>query len=145
MKEYIGIFAKVWDERGMTIVSDGWTGPTRIHILNYLVYFSRGTVFHKSVDATNVSSRNVDCYFSLMKKVVEEVGLDRVVQVVTDNEVAMKAAGKKNLMDAFPHIYWAPCVAHCIDLILEDITKKSSIKDVISQANSISRFIYNST
>ncbi|KMS64586.1 hypothetical protein BVRB_018770, partial [Beta vulgaris subsp. vulgaris] len=59
MNEYIGTFAKVWDERGVTIMSDGWTGTTRMHILNYLVYSPCGTIFHKSVDVTNVSSRNV--------------------------------------------------------------------------------------
>ena len=41
------------------------------------------------------------------------------------------------------NLYWTPCVAHCIDLMFEDISKRSSVADVISGAYKISNFIYN--
>ena len=82
---------------------DGWIGPTKMQIVNFLVYSNRGTMFYKSVDATNVRSRTREYYFSLMKKVIEEVGPSRVVQIITDNEVTMKLGGKK-IMQTFPNI-----------------------------------------
>ncbi|KAF7821211.1 hypothetical protein G2W53_026666 [Senna tora] len=92
-----------------------------LHPILDLPMLHTGTIFLKSIDASDVSSINTD--YKLLDKVVEDVGEEYVVQVVTDNELALKAAGKK-LMEKRKHIYWTPCVAHCIDLFLEDIGKK---------------------
>nr|GEZ88930.1 hypothetical protein [Tanacetum cinerariifolium] len=51
-----------------------------------------------------------------------EIGEQNVVQVVTVNASNYKAAGKL-LMAKRKHLYWTPCAAHCIDLMLEDIGK----------------------
>ncbi|XP_050238062.1 uncharacterized protein LOC126687544 [Mercurialis annua] len=96
----------------------------------------------KSVDASLVTSKDAEYYFGLMKSVVQEIGPEKVVQIVTDNEAAMKPGGKK-LMEAFPHIYWTGCAAHCIDLILEDFGKRKTIKDVMEIAKKITQSIYN--
>ena len=122
MKEYIASFAGIWKERGVSILCDAWTGPTKMSIINFLVYSNRGTIFHKSVNAFDVEKKDGNYYFQLMSKVVEEVGVEKVVQIVTDNDAAIKSAGKM-LMNKYHHLYWTSCSAHCIDLILEDIGK----------------------
>ncbi|XP_058732564.1 uncharacterized protein LOC131604090 [Vicia villosa] len=145
MLEWINGMKKIWQERGATIMCDGWTDNiNHTHIMNLLVYCHKGTVFWKSVDASDVDSRNTDYYFQFLDKVVEEVGEDCVVQVVTDNEAALKAAGQK-LMEKRPHLYWSSCVAHCLDLFLEDIEKKKNIHNLLSEAKMVSTFIYNHT
>jgi len=58
-----------------------------------------------------------------MKKVVEEVGVEKVVHVVRDNVFAMKAAGQR-LMEDYSTLYWTPLAAHCFDLILEDLVPR---------------------
>ncbi|KAL7233189.1 hypothetical protein ACSBR1_016923 [Camellia fascicularis] len=78
-----------------------------------------------------------------MDKVVDEIGEEYVVQIVTDNEAAIKAAGYK-LMQKRKNLYWTGCAAHCIDLMLEDIGKKKSVAKVLDCAKVITRFIYNS-
>ena len=40
-------------------------------------------------------------------------------------------------------MFWTPCVAHCIDLILEDMGKIPYIGDIVESAKSIRKFIYN--
>eukprot|EP00253_Pinus_taeda_P020086 PITA_20086 len=40
-------------------------------------------------------------------------------------------------------IFWTPCAAHCIDLILEDIGKLGWVKNTVDHAKSITKFIYN--
>lgn len=142
MKKYIASFEGMWNERGVTIMCDGWSGPTRMSIINFLVYSPRGTVFHKSIDASNVERKDGEYYFKIMKEVVEEIGPSKIVQVVTDNEAAIKSGGKK-LMEKFPNLYWTACSAHCIDLILEDFGKRKNIKTVIEQGKVITQFIYN--
>ena len=59
----------------------------------------------------------------MLDAVVERVGEKNVVQIVTDNAVNYKAAGQK-LMEKRKNLYWTPCAAHCIDLMLEDFEKK---------------------
>ena len=42
-----------------------------------------------------------------------------------------------------PNLYWTPCVAHCIDLILEDIGKLPNIKRTLERGISLNGYIYN--
>ncbi|KAK2416183.1 hypothetical protein QL285_038601 [Trifolium repens] len=124
---------------------DGRTdGINHSHIMNFLVYCERGTVFWKSVDASDVDSRNTYYYFQLLDKVVEEIAEEFIVQVVTDNEAALKSAGHK-LMEKRPHLYWSSCAAHCLDLCLEDIGKKKNIQKLLCEAKLVTTFIYNHT
>ena len=55
-----------------------------------MIYCDRSMIYHSSVDTTNIP-KTADYIFSLMDKVVEEVGKENVVQVVTDNEASFKA------------------------------------------------------
>ena len=104
MKEYIASFAGIWKERGVSILCDAWTGPTKMSIINFMVYSNRGTIFHKSVNASDVEKKDGNYYFQLMAKVMEEVGVDKVVQIVTDNNATIKSAGKM-LMNKYHHLY----------------------------------------
>ena len=99
-------------------------------------------IYHTSVDTTNIS-KTADYIFSLMDKVVDEVGEENIVQVVTDNEASFKAAGHM-LMEKRKHLFWSPCAAHCIDLMLEDIGSLKSVKETLDDAKVITSFIYNS-
>ncbi|XP_028117885.1 uncharacterized protein LOC114315472 [Camellia sinensis] len=143
MTEWIGSFKGIWVERGVSIICNGWSSLTRQHIINFLVYCNRGIIFHKSIGASNIISRTAEYYFGLLDKVVDEIGEQYVVQVVTDNEPALKAAGKM-LMRKRKHLYWTACSAHCIDLMLKDIANKKSVAKVIEDGKTITNFIYNS-
>ena len=67
---------------------------------------------------------------------MEEIGEDIMVQIVIDNEAAIKVAGQK-LMRKRKHLYWTACAAHCMDLILEDIGKSKSVSAVLNGAKTI--------
>ena len=43
------------------------------------------------------------------------------------------------------HLYWSPCTAHCLDLILEDIWKIRSIHGTLKRAVSVTGYIYSRT
>ena len=47
------------------------------------------------------------------------------------------------LMERHPAIFWTPCAAHCLDLMLEDIGKTEWVKSCVERAKSICKFIYN--
>ena len=48
-------------------------------------------------------------------------------------------------MDKRPKLFWTPCAAHCIDLMLEDIGKIPTIKRAIKNVVFVVGFIYNHT
>jgi hypothetical protein len=83
---------KEWRKTGCTIMTDGWTDRRRT-ILNFLVNSPKGTVFLKYVDASNIC-KTTDKIFEMIDAFVEEVGEDNVIQIVTDNAVNYKAAGR---------------------------------------------------
>ena len=68
-----------WPISGCTIMCDGWSSRTRKLIINFMIYCNRSMIYHSSVDTTNIP-KTTDYIFSLMDKVVEEVGEENVVQ-----------------------------------------------------------------
>ncbi|RVW66251.1 hypothetical protein CK203_066386 [Vitis vinifera] len=142
LEVYITTLKAKWPIYGCTIMCDGWSSRTRKPIINFMIYCDRSMIYHSSVDTTNIP-KTADYIFSLMDKVVEKVGEENVVQVVTDNEASFKAVGML-LMEKRKHLFWSPCVAHCIDLMLEDIGSMKQIKETLDQAKMIIGFIYNS-
>jgi len=72
---------------------------------------------------------------------LKRLGKKKVVQVITDNGANYKAAGRI-LMERFPSLFWSPCAAHCLDLMLEDIGNLKEFKKPIVRARHVTTFIY---
>jgi hypothetical protein len=111
-RNFVDGFRSTWRETGCTIMANGWTDRKRRTLINFLVYCPKGTIFLKSVDATD-NSKTGDFLFRLFKDVVHFVGPENVVHFVTDNASNMVAAGR--MIEAeFPSIYWSPlCCPLC--------------------------------
>jgi len=77
----------------------------------------------------------------MLDNLVEEIGEENVVQVITDSGSNYVLAGKL-LQEKRSHLYCTPCAAHCIDLMLEDIGKLPSIKKTIQREAGLVGFIY---
>ena len=105
-----------------------------------MVYCKGSTIFLKSVDASDNIKDNKYIY-GLLKDVIKDVGEANVMQIVTDNGSAFVKAGK--LLMKKCNLYWTPCAAHCIALMFEDIGKRESVFDLITNARKITNFIYN--
>ena len=84
---------------------DGWTGPTRLSIINIMVYCCGSTVFLKSIDASD-KIKSAKYLIGILSEVIEQVGPVNIVQNVTDNGSSYKSAGKK-LMRKY-NMYWTP-------------------------------------
>ena len=137
---YVDSQIPIWQEYGCTIMSDGWTGPTRLSITDVMVYAAGKTVFSKFIDASD-KIKNWQYIYKILSEVVKEIGQHNVIQVVTYNRSSYKMADKK-LADKF-NLYWTPCAAHCMDLMLEDVGKRETISRVVKDAREITKFIYN--
>ncbi|XP_006584208.1 uncharacterized protein [Glycine max] len=128
---------------GCSIMSDGWTDRKNRILINFLVNCSLGTQFVRSVDASEYMKTGQKI-FELLDSFVEEIGEKNVIQVVTDNGSNYVLAGKI-LQVTRPKIFWTPCAAHCLDLMLEDIGKIPKVKRVIQRGIRLVGYIYNHT
>ncbi|XP_066347630.1 uncharacterized protein [Miscanthus floridulus] len=79
--------------------------------------------------------------FELVDRCIEEIGVQNVVQVVTDNARPNEAAASL-LKAKHPSIFWNGCAAHTIDLMLEDIGKMPRVATTISKAKCLTVFLY---
>jgi hypothetical protein len=131
---------EAWQEYGCSLMSDGWTDSRHRHLINFLANSPAGTFFLGSVDASSEVA-NASMLADLLEKQIDKIGKQHVVQVVTDNGANFKAAGRI-LMERIPHLFWTPCAAHCLDLLLEDIGKIKEFNSCINMAKKVSRFIY---
>jgi len=125
---------------GCTLMLDDWTDKRGRHLINFLVNSPAGTYFLESVDA---SSEVHDAFMlaDLLEAKIEEIGKDKVVQVITDNGANYKAAGRI-LMERISTLYWRPCAAHCLDPMLEEIGNLKEFKKPIARAKRVTTFIY---
>ncbi|XP_073046708.1 uncharacterized protein [Primulina eburnea] len=130
-------------KNGCTLMADGWRDRKGRSLINFLVNTPKGSMFIESVDASSYSHTG-EKMFELLDKFVQKVGVNNIVQVVTDSASNNVYAGKK-LMDKYPNLYWAPCAAHCLDLIFEDIFKMSDLKRALERAINVNGYIYNRT
>eukprot|EP00253_Pinus_taeda_P028547 PITA_28547 len=143
VKLVLSKFCSSWVEIGHTIMSDGWTYQRNKTLINVLVSCPVGTMFLKSVDASD-KVKTTQLIFEMMEEVIQEMGEEHVVQIVTDNAANYMDTGK---LFEIRHltIFWTYCVAHCIGLILEDIGKIRWIHEVVEKEKSITKYLYKHT
>ncbi|WJZ84746.1 hypothetical protein VitviT2T_004338 [Vitis vinifera] len=134
---------KAWKQYRCSIMSDGWTNGKSRCLINFLVNSPAGTWFMKSINASD-TIKNGELMFKYLDEVVEEIGEENVVQVITDNASNYVNDGMR-LMEKMRRLWWTPCAAHCIDLMLEDIGKLNVHVTILSRARQVVKFIYGHT
>ena len=81
----------------------------------------------------------------LFLKVIESVGVDCCVQIITDNAPVCNVAGM--IMEAkYPQVFWTPCIVHSLNLALKSIAYDVlCIGATIEDARHIRNFVTNHT
>ena len=69
-----------------------------------------------------------------LKAVINDLGPQKVLTLVTDNAVSMKAAWSK-VEQSYPHITSIGCAAHASNLLLKDMALKTMDALYKSQGN----------
>lgn len=133
-----------WPTSGVTVVSDGWTDPACHPIINFIVSSLNGPVFLKSMDALR-KYKDAQYMDDLFIKVIEDVGVDSCVQIVTDNAPVCKVVGM--IVEAkYPQGFWTPCIVHFLNLALNTIASNLPwIGRAIEDARHIRNFVQNHT
>ncbi|KAL8529987.1 hypothetical protein ACS0TY_007166 [Phlomoides rotata] len=129
-----------WKKVGCSLMVDGWIDKRQRTLINFLVNSPKGTVFLELVDASEYAKTG-EKMAELIEGVINKIGGENVVQVISDNASNMVLAGTL-LEQRWPCLYWTPCAAHCIDLMLEDIGKLPRMKNTLKQAMSVTAYVY---
>ena len=93
MKAYVNQQRAKWKTYACTIMSDEWTGPIKLSVINFMAYSKRTTVFLKSINAFN-NIKNHKYIHKLLKSVIKDVGKENMVQIVTYNGSAFVKVDK---------------------------------------------------
>ena len=131
---------KTWNEKGVSICNDGWSDAQRRPLINIMAVSESEPMFFKAIKC---EGKTKDKHFiaDLFINTIQDIGPQKVVQVIIDNVAACKAA--KHIMEAkFRHIFWTPCVVHTLNLALKNICAPSThprYDDVMEQCGWISR------
>ncbi|KAL3702481.1 hypothetical protein R1sor_020503 [Riccia sorocarpa] len=118
----------VWDK--ITISCDGWTNRNSRPQMNMLHISRHNELAHRQVDGSNETKSAVWIAEHITKD-IEERGPPNVLQFVADNASANILAGKL-VRERYPHIIFGGCVAHGLDLLMEDIGKLPWVKEVVN-------------
>ncbi|GAV59949.1 DUF659 domain-containing protein, partial [Cephalotus follicularis] len=124
-----------WEKNGCTIMADGWTDNRQRTLINFLVYCPARLTFIKSIDASD-AVKDAPTLVNLFFEVVEWVGPSNVVHMVTDNAANYTAAGRL-LHERYDNIYWSLCAAHCLNLLLKDISSMPYMDYLVSRASQV--------
>jgi hypothetical protein len=98
--------------------------------------------FHKTINTIGEIQNAGFLYDCIKKVIVDNIGVDRVMQIVTDNGSNYKKACVQVTRE-FPKICWQPCAAHIINLLLKSIGKFTYVDKVIYSVQRICKFFYN--
>ena len=99
-------------------------------------------MFLRAVDCEG-QVKDVDFIARLLIESIEFVGVDNVVQVITDNAKVCRAAGA--LVEArYDHIFWTPCTVHSLNLVMKAIgTQIEWVKKVYEEGEEIQMLVTN--
>ncbi|GES85108.1 zinc finger BED domain-containing protein 1-like [Rhizophagus clarus] len=76
-----------------------------------------------------------------MLKVIEKIGKNKFIAVVSDAEAAMQSA-KKKVMSKYLHIMAVRCIAHYINLVTKNIISIEWAKKVLQKCQKIVSFFH---
>lgn len=118
----------------VTLLSDGWKNIVGDKVINMIVCTPE-PVFHDTVYPG--SNRETSVYVAkILIKGVNEVGSYKVLLIVTDNAMNMKAAWEL-VRKEFPHIFSAGCTPHGLNLLAKDIMKIDKFASLMKTAKAI--------
>ncbi|XP_021717001.1 uncharacterized protein LOC110684870 [Chenopodium quinoa] len=114
-----------WKTKGVSIVSDGWSDPQRRPLINIMIASETGPMFMKAIDCSG-EIKDIDFIATLLSEVIDEIGDQNVVQIITDNASNCKAA-EELAEGRYPYIYWTPCVVHTLNLAMTSICAAKNV------------------
>lgn len=130
------------ESQNLTLISDGWTNIRGDHIINFCVKAPGQTpFFYSSIDTSGIH-QNAAAVAAKICSVIEEIGPEKFVAVITDNAPVMKSAWEI-IVARFPKITAHGCAAHALNLLIKDILDNVEDVEIMKDAEKIIKFVSN--
>ncbi|XP_073144164.1 uncharacterized protein [Henckelia pumila] len=142
MQLYVEEMRKTWKTTGCSILLDGWIDSGGRNLVNILVHCPRGVIYLKSSDISYFVD-NADDMQLFLDEVLSDVGVENIVQIITNSTSAsMKLVGKR-LVEKYKHVFWTVSASTCIELMLEKFRTMSCVENALAKARIIIDFVRN--
>jgi hypothetical protein len=127
--------SRSWASTGFSVLLDGWVDEKGRNLVSFVVECPVGPTYLRSADVSAIID-DVNALQLLLEGVIEEVGIDNVVQ-----NVAFSTLGWAGLVgEQFMQRSWRVSASHCIELMLEKFRAMDSIRSVLEKTNIIAKF-----
>ncbi|KAL5554306.1 hypothetical protein UlMin_041707 [Ulmus minor] len=141
MEEYLKKIRNSWAITGCSILLDGWTDQMGRNLINILVDCPEGPIYLFSYDISS-SVGDTETLQLFLETIIEDVGVNNVVQIVAHSTTGWVEVVGKKFMDRCKKVFWTVSASHCIDLMLEKIGTMASIRKVLDKAKTITKLIH---
>lgn len=141
MQQYIKEIRNSWASTGCSMLLDGWIDGNGRNLINILVHCPQGPIYLRSLDIS-AALGNINALQLLFDEVIDEIGAENLVQIITYSTSACMEAVGKQLMEKHRTFFWTVSASHCLELMLEKIGMMDLIKGILEKAKSITKFIY---
>ncbi|XVF23267.1 hypothetical protein REPUB_Repub13aG0021800 [Reevesia pubescens] len=141
MQEYVKKIRQSWANAGCSILLDGWIDEKGRNLVNFIVDCPQGPIYLHSSDVS-ASVDDVNTLQLLLDRVICEVGVENVVQIIAFSTIGWVGAVGKQFMDRWKTVFWTVNASHCIELMLDKIAMMSEIRGTLEKAKTISKFIH---
>ena len=123
-----------------SITSDGWSNIKGQHMVNFIVHVpNQKPFFLKKVSTVGIPQTSISIAAEIIK-VIEELGPDKCVGVVTDNASNMQGAWKI-IEEKYSKIYCNGCASHVMNLLIRDICESDIWKDIMASIQKVCLFV----
>ncbi|GBG72250.1 hypothetical protein CBR_g11180 [Chara braunii] len=134
-----------WKLTGCTMMTDGSTTRSYKPIVNFIAAGEDGPMLISIVDMSERDKTGV-ALAELWEEVIRDINVKHVNAYCTDNAYANKVAAQR--LQEHPDrdissIPWLLCAAHCLSLLLRDITHFSWVRPILKNTHKVVMFFKN--
>ena len=126
----------------VSIATDAWTDVNGQSVVNYFAMMPH-PIFFKAI-YTKDNSHTADYLARTTAAVIEEIGAEKVVAVLTDNAAPNRAAWKMQQQEfRSSNLTCIGCAAHWLNLMAKEMLKLDVFKDVLGETVQMIKFFKN--
>lgn len=133
---------KHWERSGCSVILDSWKSRCGKSFISVFVHCKEGMLFLRSMDISTIVD-DVDELTSMVYRVIHDVGVRNIVQIITNNASPHMQATEHAVLKKYGHSFlFTLCADHCINLLLEKIAELDHVNGVLMKTRQITRFLY---
>ena len=124
------------------LVSDGWSFMMKDHYVNHIALFGKKSIppiLYCCTNTGEIAQTGENIALETIS-VINEIGSEKVVSLVTDNASNMKTAWKI-LRENYPKLIINGCAAHTINLLVKDICKLDEYESTMTDCRFVTAFV----